>query len=225
VIVRLLRVYVSGWEFVPVFAEKMTARMALIVFESICYRAAVFGTEPRLQLPSRDCKGAMSTMRYFLTFSCYGTHLHGDESGSVDRDHNLPGSRLLEADPHRESAESRKMTQAPYLLGRDSRATVLEALRGVCSHRHWTLLAAHVRTNHVHVVIEAEVRPEKMMNDFKSYVSRALNRLEPDGSDRKRWARHGSTRWLWNDQDARHAVRYVVEEQGEPMAVFVGGEF
>ena len=117
------------------------------------------------------------------------------------------------------------MTQAPYLLGCDSRAAVLEALRGVCSHGQWNLLAAHVRTNHVHVVIEAEVRPEKVMNDFKSYVSRALNRLEPDGSDRKRWARHGSTRWLWNDQDVRHAVRYVVEEQGEPMAVFVAGEF
>jgi hypothetical protein len=48
-----------------------------------------------------------------------------------------------------------------------------------------------------------------------------LNRLGRDGSDRKRWARHGSTRWLWKDQDVQDAIRYVVEEQGEPMAVFV----
>jgi hypothetical protein len=59
------------------------------------------------------------------------------------------------------------------------------------------------------------------MNDFKSYASRSLNRLLHDGADRKRWARHGSTRWLWKDQDVREAIRYVVEEQGEPMAVFV----
>jgi hypothetical protein len=40
-------------------------------------------------------------MRYFITFACYGGHLHGDESGSVDRRHNLHGSRLLESDPQR----------------------------------------------------------------------------------------------------------------------------
>ena len=26
----------------------------------------------------------------------------------------------------------------------------------------------------------------------------------------------------WKDQDVREAIRYVVEEQGEPMAVFLG---
>ena len=127
-------------------------------------------------------------MRYFITFACYGDHLHGNESGSVDRSHNLPGSRLLEADPRRASAERQRMNQAPYWLDRDSRAAVLEALREVCLHRCWSLLAAHVRTNHVHVV-EAEVQPEKVMNDFKSYASRSLNRLLHDGADRKRWAR------------------------------------
>ena len=82
-----------------------------------------------------------------------------------------------------------------------------------------------MRTNHVHVVVEAEVRPEKVMNDFKSYVSRGLNRLGGDESNRKRWAHHGSTRWLWEDQDVREALRYVIEEQGEPMAVFVADVF
>ena len=71
-------------------------------------------------------------MRYFITFACYGEHLHGDESGSVDRRHNLPGTRLLEADPQRASAERQSMDQTPYSLDRDSRAAVLEALREVC---------------------------------------------------------------------------------------------
>ena len=59
------------------------------------------------------------------------------------------------------------------------------------------------------------------MNAFKGYASRGLNRLGLDGPDRKRWARHGSTRWLWKDEDVLNAIRYVVEEQGEPMAVFL----
>src|SRR6185295_3854942 len=31
------------------------------------------------------------------------------------------------------------------------------------------------------------------------------------GSNRKRWARHRSTRWLWKDEDVRNALRYVID--------------
>ncbi len=164
-------------------------------------------------------------MRYFITFACYGAHLHGEEKGSVDRRNNLPRSRLLDADPKRATVESEAMTQAPYLLDEPARPIVLEAIREVCAHRGWNLLAAHVRTNHVHVIVESEARPEKVMNDFKSYASRTLNRAEPGEAHRKRWAHHGSTRWLWTDQDVREAIRYVIEEQGEPMAFFVAEMF
>jgi hypothetical protein len=34
------------------------------------------------------------------------------------------------------------------------------------------------------------------MNDMKSYASRRLNQLGLDEPARRRWARHGSTRWL-----------------------------
>jgi len=107
---------------------------------------------------------------YLITFACYGSHLHGDESGSVDRNHNVPGHRLVPADETR-------------------------ALRE---------------------------RDLKVMADFKSYASRRLNQRGIDAPDRKRWARHGSTRWLWNRDDVGAAIRYVVEEQGQPMAVWVG---
>jgi REP element-mobilizing transposase RayT len=112
------------------------------------------------------------------------------------------------------------MDQAPYLLDQVRRMTVLDAIREVCSHHNWSLWAAHVRTNHVHVIVEAEVRPENIMNAFKSYASRSLNRMGIDEPDRKRWARHGSTRWLRKDKDLQQALQYVVDEQGEPMALF-----
>ena len=59
------------------------------------------------------------------------------------------------------------------------------------------------------------------MSDFKSYASRQLNQTEPDGRNRKRWARRGSTRWLWDRDDIAAAIRYVIEDQGEPMAVWM----
>ena len=138
----------------------------------------------------------------------------------MDRHHNLFGSRLAEANPERAAVKREQMDQAPYWLNRERTATVLNALREVCLHRSWSLWAAHVRTNHVHAVVEADVRPEMVMNTFKSYASRGLNRLGSDKPNRKRWARHGSTRWLWKNEDVQEAIRYVVSGQGEPMEVY-----
>ena len=164
-------------------------------------------------------------MRYFITFACYGSHVRGDGSGSVDRKHNIPGSRRLRADPGRAAGERSRMDQAPYVLDLSRRASVLEAIAEVCKHRAWGLLAAHIRSTHAHVVVDAEVRPEKVMSDLKSYASRRLSGLGVDGPDRRRWARHGSTLWLKSDEDVRTAIRYVVDGQGEPMAVFVADGF
>lgn len=160
-------------------------------------------------------------MRYFITFACYGSHLHGDDKGSVDRSHNAPGNRLLEANPDRVEVMKQQMEQAPYLLDSVRRAIVLTTLHEVCRHRHWILRAAHVRTNHIHAIIEAAVPPETVMNTLKSYASRSLNRLKIDPPDRKRWARHGSTRWLWKDDDVQETIRYVVYGQGDPMEVYL----
>ena len=121
-------------------------------------------------------------------------------------------------------AERREMLQDPYVLDEAARPVVLAAIQRHCAYRGWTLLAAHVRSNHVHMVVEAETRPERMMNEFQSYASRELNQLTSERPDRRRWARHGSTRWLWNDEDVRHALQYVVDEQGESMALFVAAE-
>jgi REP element-mobilizing transposase RayT len=161
---------------------------------------------------------------YLITFACYGSHLHGGESGSVDREHNAHGAPILELDPARAAAEVERMDQAPYHLNQIRREAVLEAIREVCAHRGWSLMAAHGRSNHVHAVVEAEIPPERVMADFKAYASRRLNRMRLDEPDRKRWAHHGSTRWLWKPQHVSAAMQYVVAEQGEAMSVFESHE-
>ncbi len=113
------------------------------------------------------------------------------------------------------------MLQLPYVLNSSSREAVLEAVKEVCRHRGWPLLAGHVRSSHVHVVVEADIRPEKALNDFKACASRSLNYLGFDEPGRKRWAHHGSTRWLWRDRDVQQAIRYVIDGQSEPMAGFI----
>ena len=163
-------------------------------------------------------------MTYLITFSCYGCHLHGSESGSVDREHNLPGSPVLAVDPRRTAVARIEMRQNPYNLDQPRRVAVLEAIREVCVYRGWTPLAVHVRSTHVHAVVEAEAMPERILIDFKAYASRQLNRIALDGSNRNRWARHGSTRWLWESKDVFAAIQYVIHEQGPPMSVFESQE-
>jgi len=163
-------------------------------------------------------------MTYLITFACYGCHLHGSESGSVDPAHNVPGTPILEENSARVVSEGQRMDQSPYCLDQIRRDAVLEAIQEVCAHRGWGLLAAHVRSNHVHTVVEAEVPPERIMSDFKTYASRHLNRMGLDEPSRKRWARHGSTRWLWKPQHVSAALQYVVGEQGDAMSLFESPE-
>ncbi len=158
-----------------------------------------------------------SIAAYLITFYCYGSHLAGQE-GSVDRNHNVPGTRLPEPRLNLRQFKEASLKQEPFEMNSDQRGVTLEAIRGVCHHKRWELLAAHLRTNHVHVVVAGDATPEFVMNTFKSYASRALNLHEPETKGRLRWARHGSTRYLFACDQIDAAVRYVVEKQGEPMA-------
>lgn len=151
--------------------------------------------------------------------------MHGDVGGTVDREHNQVGRPIVGSNRARARAERELMEQEAYFMDGLRRDAVLEAIREVCGHRGWLLLAAHVRMTHVHFVVEAEVEPELVLNSVKVNASRKMNAMGIERAGRKRWARHGSTRWLWNDDDVASAVRYVVEEQGEGMAVFVSGDF
>jgi hypothetical protein len=82
------------------------------------------------------------------------------------------------------------------------------------------LHAAHVRASHIHIVVTAEWTPERALNDFKTAASRRLNKAFPAERDRTHWTRHGSTRYLRNEDAVAEKVHYVLHEQGEPLERF-----
>ena len=159
-------------------------------------------------------------LAYFITFSTYGSWLHGEDKGSVDRAHNLPGTPYLAPSSARLEIEESARQQDVYVMDETRRDHVLAAVREVCTVRQWDVFAVHVRQAHVHVVLAAGDTPEKVMNTFKSYASRRLNEARLDDRGRKRWSRHGSTRYLWDPQAIEEAVAYVVDQQGPAMAVY-----
>ena len=155
-------------------------------------------------------------LAYFITFTTYGTWLHGDERGSVDLEHNQVGTPWLEPDGRRQAVNRRKMAQNAYHLDESRRGIVLEAIIAECRYRGWPLHAVHVRSNHVHLVVSADEQPELVMRCCKAQASTRLNDAGFDDRGRKRWTARGSRRYLWDVA----AVDYTVDGQGEPMAKF-----
>lgn len=65
-------------------------------------------------------------------------------------------------------------------------------------------------------------KPEKVVTDFKAWVSRRLREAFGESADRDRWTQHGSTRWLNRPEGLAAAIKYVVDGQGDAMACFDG---
>ena len=113
-----------------------------------------------------------------------------------------------------------RMAEPSFVLDQPRRCVVLATLQEVSRHRGWRMLATHVRSNHIHIVVEGSADPDKMLDDYKAYSTRRLKEAGFDPNRRKRWTEGGSTRFLWRIVDVENAIHYVVEEQGEPMEVF-----
>lgn len=153
-------------------------------------------------------------LAYLITFTTFGTWLHGDRRGSVDLDHNTPGAPFLDAAPRRVRWERVNARQAPVILDATAREIVRAAIVGVCLYRGWSLHALNVRTNHLHAVVSAAAPPESVMHDFKAYATRALRQKGRAADGASPWTAGGSTRYLWKARDVETACHYVLEGQG-----------
>ncbi|MEO7144793.1 MAG: hypothetical protein ABI165_14940 [Bryobacteraceae bacterium] len=57
--------------------------------------------------------------------------------------------------------ELKRMDQPSYEMETSRREVALAAWRERCHQQQWRLLAAHVRTNHSHIVVDRERRPQE----------------------------------------------------------------
>lgn len=168
----------------------------------------------RLGSPSEVDPGPLPAA-YFLTFRCYGTWLHGDPRGSIDRAHNAPDTPLQDPNARREKHERALLRNPPVILRHAEREMIAGANREHCEHRYWHLWTLNVRSNHVHVVVSAPATPENVMTSLKSWSTRKLVEAGMVVRGAKVWSRHGSTKYLWEDEAIGEAWEYVVHGQGD----------
>lgn len=163
-----------------------------------------------------DFQDKSKPLAFFISFRTYGSRLHGDRRGSMDRrTFNRFGSQVRPPNEKLQRSDRRMMKAASFRLERRLRKIVESAIAQVCTHREIALYVVNVRSNHVHVVVSAGDVPEKLMTAFKAYSTRAMRAAGEIGESEKIWSRHGSTKYLWTEQQIGDAVAYVKFEQGD----------
>lgn len=159
-------------------------------------------------------------MVFLITFTTYGTHLPGDARGSFDHVRN-GNRRFIGPNPGLEAYCRGQLRRELFFLDTaPSRNVCRDAIVGVCAHRGWRLMAIQVRMTHVHAVVDSGGSPRDVLQAWKSYSTRALRQAGLIG-DRPVWTHGGNAALLRSRESIDAAVRYVIEGQGTPMAVYV----
>ena len=145
---------------------------------------------------------------YFITWTCYGTWLPGDERGwhQWGRGGIQPPDELI-----RTAAES-KTREAGFLMSQDDRLLVEATIEKHCEIRGWTLHRVNARSNHVHVVVTAPgYTPDTVRDQLKAWCTR---KLKPSHPGRERfWTEGASCRWINLEHDLEAAIQYAGETQ------------
>src|SRR5690606_12906039 len=87
------------------------------------------------------------------------------------------------------------------------------------------LICGSIMANHFHalITVPGDPPPEKLLNDLKSYASRALNLNWGRPPSDTWWTRGGSKRKKATEREVINAVRYVWNQKGW-LARFVAPE-
>ncbi len=170
-------------------------------------------SQPRPEGRGKDektCERPARSHPLFLTFTTYGTWLHGDERGSHNRKGNTFAERFPAPDPALIAQMKLRMKHAEYRLGDAARECVHAAITEHCAFKGWILHALNVRTNHVHLVVTAQgLSGARVLNEVKAWATRALRKREFVAQDQPAWTERGSKVVLDSPEGFAAAVHYV----------------
>ena len=147
-------------------------------------------------------------LTYFITWTTYGTWLPGDARGWRNtKKGNQPPQPLLAAWCRN------RMTETPVLLNEAQRGKVEAVCRKHAEIRGWILHAVNARSNHVHLAVTADKKPEAVRDQFKANATRVL-RQEPDAvTNENVWTRGGDCEVVDGEDNLARVVEYIMEAQ------------
>jgi REP element-mobilizing transposase RayT len=161
---------------------------------------------------------------YLLTIRTYGTWLHGDRRFSVGRkETNIYGAPAIAPNESLEKWMLEEMKHPPRLFNAKERKVVQDSIEELSGRKGFRLQASNVRTNHAHIVLTAQRKPERIIIEIKANATKFLREAGLATETERIWSRGKSRRYLWKPRNVAAAVNYVLYGQGEQ--IFVSEEW
>lgn len=171
---------------------------------------------------------------WLLTWTTYGTWLPGDERGFVSPKFesspteprcNTPGTDYDTGRPELKERASALLKGPPVFLRAEHARVLRTQFEETAQFRHWTLVAGAIMANHVHLVVgvPGDPEPATLLQSFKSYGSRALNRTFGKPLSGTWWTEQGSKRKVGDAQHFASVVNYVLRQHA-PLMVWRAGD-
>ena len=160
-------------------------------------------------------------LAYFITFTTYGTWLHGDPRKSVMQKDGMPKIVEPNLSLHKQTLD--KLKNQPVYFDIAQRRIVLDTIINHCRIKQRKLWAVHVRTNHVHLLLRSEGKVELVMEGIKSWATRNLRKAGHNIP--KVWTTGGSKKFVFTHEKLKEKIHYVIYEQGEMMQYYLSDNF
>lgn len=151
----------------------------------------------------------LSTPIWHLVWSSYGTWLPGDSRSWFKR-----GEGLKEPSLGLVRYSLRSMKQTPFVLSIDDRRTCLTAIVADARAGGHRLLAANIRSNHVHLLVQSTWSGKALRARFKAISTKALRENGLVQQNRRVWGEGGWQRAMYPGPRAEETFRYVLAGQG-----------
>jgi hypothetical protein len=155
----------------------------------------------------------MKRLALHITWGTYGTRLHGDPRGTVDRYNNEHGAPVVGFVEHRWEQEKSNLKFPPVVLTRPQMIHVEEQLPIVCERGYWKHIVGAAGPNHVHEILDATFDPETIRRLLKRWLGQSLTERWPLPDGATWWAECGSIRWVDNERYYANATRYVTDQR------------
>ena len=155
-------------------------------------------------------------LAYLITIRTFGTWLHGDERHSVDRHgKNIYGTSDISPNQKLHAAMQGEFKQPAIIFNDLQRKIVESSIKELCEQRKFYLQAINVRTNHAHIVVSAQAKPERIADALKAFATKKLREENLFTKETQIWSRGRSRRYLWKPRHVTLAIDYVLYGQGD----------
>ena len=127
-------------------------------------------------------------LAYHITVGTYGTRLHGDERGTVDRAMHRPGDPIIGRVEHWERMERAKLRFPPRVFDAAQMRLIESLIPAICDRGGWTLHARAAAPDHVHVVLTAAADGQVVRTLLKRWLGQSLAGHVPLEPEQTFWA-------------------------------------